>query len=131
MLLFVHMEEFRLFEESKLPLDRFLASGRAKRHQHRSFAEELEHVRQIIALLLKRLLPKQESRSIIVNSLLREVLSSNMLAGFIEKVTDPDFINEMIVKHLGDPSETRPNLAPGNDLVMLKSTALFMNPFNR
>ena len=118
--LIVHMEEFRLFEESRLPLDRFLASGRTRRVHHRTFSEDLEHVRQVIALLLKKLLPRNESRSILVNSLLREIISSSLLAGIIEKITEPDFINEQIVKAFGDNNEILPKLTLGWSIICFK-----------
>lgn len=116
----VHMEEFRAFEESRLPLDRFLKSGKTIRKHHQMFLDQLGHVKQIIALLLRRLLPKQESRSILVNALLKEVLSGNLLVGMIDKITDPDFINEMIVKHMGGTLLKLPELEPGYDLISIK-----------
>jgi len=124
--LIVHMEEFRLFEESRLPLDRFLASGRTRRVHHRNFSEDLEHIRQVIALLLKKLLPRNESRSILVNSLLREIISSSLLAGAIEKITEPDFVNEQIVKAFGDSNEILPKLTPGWSIICLKGKTKFM-----
>lgn len=118
--LIVHMEEFRAFESSKVPIDRFIHSGRTKRIHHKSFSDQLEHIRQILGILLKKLLPKQESRSILVNSLLKEVLSGAFLHAFIEKASDPDFINGLIVKALSDPSEYEPDLPEGWNMVVLK-----------
>lgn len=118
--LIVHMEEFRSLEASRLSLDRFIASGRSRRTHHRHYCEELEHLRQIAGLLLKKLLPKQESRSILLNSLLREVISGNALVVLVDRLADPVFINETIIKLLQSPKEALPTVEAGWNLVIIK-----------
>lgn len=122
--LIVHMEEYRLFEEAKGPMDKFLDSGLGRRTYMRSYCQELDHLRQVAGLLLKKLLPKQESRSILLNSLLREVISGNALVGLIDRISDPDFINEQIVKFLQDPAEATPEVEAGWNMVVLKGRIL-------
>lgn len=118
--LIVHMEEYRGFEASKVPLDHFIASGASRRTHHRTYMDELEHLRQIAGLLLKKLLPRQESRSILLNALLKELISGNALAGMIDRLSDPDFINEQIIKFMQDPSESKPFVESGWNMVVLK-----------
>jgi sorting nexin-14 len=118
--LIVHMEEYRRFETSKLPLDRFVMSHRSRRTHHKNYSEELEHLRQVAGLLLKKLAPKQESRSILLNSLMKEIISGNALAGLIDRIADPDFINEQIVKHMQDPEDAMPKVDLGWNMVILK-----------
>lgn len=120
--LIVHMEEFRRFETSQLPLDRFIASERTRRAYHKNYSDELDHLRQISGLLLKKLLPKHESRSILLNSMLKEIISGNAFAGLIDRLSDPDFINEQIVKHMQDPAESIPSIESGWNMVVLKCT---------
>ena len=120
--LIVHMEEFRSLETSRLSLDRFLASGRSRRTHHRNYTEELDHLRQVAGLLLKKLLPRQESRSILLNSLLREIISGNALVGLIDRLADPVLINETIIKLLQNPKDALPRIEAGWNLVVIKGT---------
>lgn len=123
----LHLQEFRHFE-------RILAGGTGicdsaedfltGPHSHRPFfrtaQEEAEHLKQVSALLLKRLLPRQESRSINLNALLREVIGGNVLWGILDRISDPDFINMEIVKKLQEYPDEPAFVETGWNVIIIK-----------
>ena len=96
--LLLHYEEFKDFEQSLLEFHNFSTQAERRRIYNDSFTTEMEHLRRTSMLVLKKLLPKQEGRSILVGSLLKEILASGVLSSLIEKISDPDFINCQIVE---------------------------------
>jgi hypothetical protein len=75
-------------------------------------------------VLLKKLLPRQEARSIVVISLLKEVIASGALWNAMDRICDPDFINLKIVEALKEPADLSSKIEPGWSLVILKGTNL-------
>lgn len=118
--LIVHMQEFKAFGRAGGDARAFLGSAEARRTFFPSARAEAGHFRSIVAVLLRRLLPRQEARSIIVVSLLKEVLASGALWGALDRVCDPDFVNLRIVEGLKEKSDLAQKLEPGWSLVVLK-----------
>lgn len=119
--LVIHMQEFKHFEKSSGKSADFLASDISRRPYYGSIQKEVEHLKQIVSVLLKKLLPKQESKSIIVTSLMKEILASGALWNMMDRVCEPDFINMKIVEKLKVPVSMARNLGPGWNLVVIKS----------
>ena len=63
---------------------------------------ERDYVRRIADMLLDTLLPPQEYQSDTIRLLLREILTSNVFLMLIDYFSDPDYLNEMILRVL-DP----------------------------
>lgn len=123
--LVVHMEEYKALEVSKLSYDKFLSGGHSRRTHVGGYLAELENLRKIAGVFLKKLLPKQESRSILLNSLLKEILSGNVLSVLIDKLADPDFINESIIKIFQGSVKIGTELERGTNLVTLKGKSMY------
>lgn len=118
----VHMQEFKNFGRSKLETPKeFLSSSQSRRSFFPSTQAEVNHLRQIVLILLKKLLPSQESKSIIVISLVKELIASGALWNAMDRLCDPDFINMKIVETLKEPSDIYKKLEPGWNLVVIKS----------
>lgn len=126
--LIVHMQEYKLFEslsnEQRLSSSEFLASPQARRVFFGSTPMEVNHLKQIVSVILRRLFPKQESTSIILTSLLKEVLASGALWNMMDRCCDPDFINMKIVEALQSPTDII--LPPGWSMVIVKGIKIFI-----
>jgi hypothetical protein len=120
--LVIHMQEFKLFEKNSGKSADFLASNLSRRPYYGNVQKEVEHLKQIVSVLLKKLLPKQESKSIIVTSLMKEILAAGALWNMMDRVCEPDFINMKIVEKLKVPLSLNHNLGPGWNLVVIKGT---------
>ncbi|KAI8806447.1 PXA domain-containing protein [Cladochytrium replicatum] len=73
---------------------------------------EMDYIRRVVDILVEGLLPRSETQSDTVRFLLREILSCTVLLNTVEKVCDPDFINQLIVRLLSDEEfdDTQPFL---------------------
>ncbi len=116
--LLVHIQEFKLLAKSGLEDKEFLASPVTKRKHLIHMQAEAIHFRQLTAIALKRLLPKYEASSIVVNSLLKDLISSGAIWNLMDRICDPDFINMKIVQILKEKSDSTPS--PGWNLVVIK-----------
>lgn len=116
----IHMQEYKAFCKTKKSSKDFLLSAEALRTFYPTTQAEVSHFRQIISVLLKKLLPRQEARSIVVVSLLKEVIASGALWNAMDRLCDPDFINLKIVEALKEPADLSTKLEPGWSLVILK-----------
>ncbi|KAJ1569052.1 hypothetical protein HK096_004388, partial [Nowakowskiella sp. JEL0078] len=76
---------------------------------------EAEYLRRVVELILELILPPEELKSDIVKFLLREILSYTVLLKTVDRICDPDFINQLILRSLSDEQfdDTQPFL---NDL---------------
>lgn len=118
--LLAHLVDYRKFETSRLSWDQFMASQDASQTFFKSYLEELEHLRSVAGLLLSKLLPKTESKGTLLTQLLKEIIASNALSPLIDKLTDPDFINERIVESFSDRNRLMSGLEPGWSVLVLK-----------
>lgn len=69
--------------------------------------KEKAFLRELIASVLPFLLSTSNGRNLVVASIAREVLSSTILANIVEVVSEGDFVNQMIVKFMGDSLQRR------------------------
>lgn len=83
--------------------------------------KEVDHFKKVSAVLLKKLLPRHESRSINLSALLTEVLGG-VIWGAFDRISDPDTINLGIIASLQPASERNPELKPGWNMLVFKST---------
>lgn len=118
----IHMQEYKAFCKTGKTSKEFLLSPEALRTFYSSTQAEVSHFRQIVSVLLKKLLPRQEAKSIVVVSLLKEVIASGALWNAMDRLCDPDFINMKIVDALKEPTDLSTKLEPGWSLVILKGT---------
>jgi hypothetical protein len=65
---------------------------------------EKEYLREAVEILLTVLLPPEDSKSDVVRYLLREIFTCTVLLNAVDKICDPDFINELVlaVSSIGD-----------------------------
>jgi len=117
----VHMQEFKAFCREDVSSSEFLSSPKALRTFCPTMQAEVGHFRQIVSVLLRKLLPRQESQSIVLVALLKEVIGSGALWNAMDRICDPDFINMKIVEAMRGPvPDLAAKLTPGWSLVILK-----------
>lgn len=75
-----------------------------KQHNHDT---EKEHLRQLVSKALPVLLSSKESQSLVVSLIIRELLASTILANVLEVLAEGDFINQMIIKFMGESLQRR------------------------
>lgn len=75
-----------------------------KQHNHDN---EKVHLRKLVSKALPVLLSNKESHSPVVSLIVREILASTILANVIELLAEGDFINQMIIKFMGESLQRR------------------------
>lgn len=83
----VHVREYRRFEESKLSVEQFLKLPEimeSSKYEFGNVSSEVVYLQNHASLLLDRLLPKAESGSILVHSLLKEIVASQILWNIVQ-----------------------------------------------
>ncbi|CAO3703785.1 unnamed protein product [Rhizopus stolonifer] len=112
--LIIHMRECREFEESEISIEDY-----GRRNPQSPFAQLLtkeEQHRELRALsqtLLKRALVSSEKESDLLTTLLKELLATFLWGNILDILSDPDFLNCMIIDLLSDKgiaSDTKANL---------------------
>ncbi|KAJ3128464.1 hypothetical protein HK098_004359 [Nowakowskiella sp. JEL0407] len=63
---------------------------------------EAEYLRKVVELIMDLTLPQNELKSDVVRFLLREILTCTVLVRAVEKLCDPDFLNQLILRLLSD-----------------------------
>lgn len=123
----IHMQEYKEFCKSGTKdAKEFLLSPSSLRGYFSGTPAEMQHFRQIVSIALKKLLPKQEAQSIVVISLLKELIAAGAFWNAMDRLCDPDFINMKIVEALKEPVAPTEKLEPGWSLVVLKGTWNYM-----
>ncbi|KAG2215209.1 hypothetical protein INT45_013320 [Circinella minor] len=113
--LIIHMRECRNFECSGLSLDGYIDDN-----QHSPFAqlmstgEQHQQMRSLSTTILKRILPNNDTESLIVMSMLRELLTTHLFGNILTSMSDPDFINSYIVDYLS-ATESSGDIDANND----------------
>ncbi|PVH17330.1 uncharacterized protein CXQ87_000214 [Candidozyma duobushaemuli] len=72
-----------------------------------NFESEKAYLRKITAKLLPQVLTEGERQNKVVSSILREILASTVLFNVVEMLAEGDFVNQMIVKFMGDSLQRR------------------------
>lgn len=72
-----------------------------------NFEQEKAYLRKITARLLPLVLNEGERQSSVVSLILREILASTVLFNVVEMLAEGDFVNQMIVKFMGDSLQRR------------------------
>lgn len=122
----IHMQEYKAFcKTGSSDAKAFLLSSQSLRSYFSGTPAEMHHFRQIVSIALRKLLPKQEAQSIVVVSLLKELIASGAFWNAMDRLCDPDFINMKIVEALKEPSVPLDRLEPGWSLVVLKGILMF------
>ena len=65
-----------------------------------STAEQHQQMRSLSTTILKRILPNNDTESMIVMSMLRELLTTHLFGNILTTMSDPDYINSYIVDYL-------------------------------
>ncbi|CAO3623362.1 unnamed protein product [Cunninghamella blakesleeana] len=112
--LIIHMRECRTFEMTEQPIDVFINENpQSPFAQLLSRKEQHQQLRGLSKSMLKRILPADDMNSMVVQSLLRELLTTHLFGNILTTLSDPDFINSWIVTYLtetpGDKSTTENN----------------------
>lgn len=72
-----------------------------------NFEQEKAYLRKITAKLLALVLTEGERQNSVVSLVLREILASTVLFNVVEMLAEGDFVNQMIVKFMGDSLQRR------------------------
>lgn len=75
-----------------------------KQHNHDN---EKAHLRKLVSKALPVLLSSKESQSPVVSLIVREILAATILANVLELLAEGDFINQMIIKFMGESLQRR------------------------
>ncbi|KAJ3242009.1 sorting nexin 13 [Chytriomyces hyalinus] len=119
-----HIYEYRVLETSALPLDVYL-----ERNPRSSFnrylnrflfavsliiymilryvdaKESNKFLRKLSAHIISAILPKQDSESPVVFSILREIVATSVLGGIVDTYSDPDYINQALIAYIKSVKE--------------------------
>ncbi|KAI8136750.1 PXA domain-containing protein [Fennellomyces sp. T-0311] len=99
--LIIHMRECRNFESSDLSLEGYIdANQQSPFAQLMSMDEQHHQMRSLSTTILKRILPPADTDSVVVMSMLRELLATHLFGNILATMSDPDFINGYIVDYL-------------------------------
>ncbi|KAI9247127.1 PXA domain-containing protein [Phascolomyces articulosus] len=99
--LIIHMRECRNFECSGSSLDGYIDDNHHSPFaQLMSTTEQHQQMRSLSTTILKRILPINDTDSVVVMSMLRELLASHLFGNILTIMSDPDFINSYIVDYL-------------------------------
>jgi len=94
-----HVREYREYENSKVTPREFYQARKDIAHCAVLSPEaEADHIRHIIEILLMKFMPSQEFGSNCMRSLLAQILTSSVFQATVDQLTDPDFINQTVVK---------------------------------
>ncbi|KAK9763742.1 phosphatidylinositol binding [Basidiobolus ranarum] len=112
--LIVHVREYRQFEASALPLDKYLSEN-PQSPFNQSYYDNLSQMTQLQKLskiLLTKLLPKQDTLSPCLMALLTEISTTSTIVPTLEALSDPDRINQLIISILKNAEKKR---SPSNN----------------
>lgn len=107
--LIVHLREFRLFKNSKKSVEYYVMSNKDKTSVFST--EELsnetltQRLSNLAQFLLKRLVPSVDQGSIIMMSILREIVSTSLLLPLVDHFSNPDTLNQVFIDLLTDVEE--------------------------
>lgn len=81
-----------------------------------SHHEQHQQMRGLSTTMLKRMLPPNDTDSVVLMSLFRELLASHLFDNILDTLSDPDFINYFIVDYLsGDHSNDATGQSEADD----------------
>ncbi|KAI8343778.1 PXA domain-containing protein [Choanephora cucurbitarum] len=101
--LIIHMRECRAFEESELPMTDFVVSNpQSPFSQLLSREEQHKQLRGLSQLFIKRTLPAADRESLILSTLVKELLTNFVFESVVSSISDPDFLNRQIVEVLSN-----------------------------
>ncbi|CDH50955.1 predicted protein [Lichtheimia corymbifera JMRC:FSU:9682] len=99
--LIIHMRECRNLESSGMSLEGYTAlNSQSPFAQLLSHHEQHQQMRGLSTTMLKRMLPTNDTDSVVLMSLFRELLASHLFDNILDTLSDPDFINYYIVDYL-------------------------------
>lgn len=98
----LHLREYRKFEVSGTSFESFVAANpRSPLALAVTRPQLLKNLRSIAHHMVQHLVPKEDVTSPLTFSLLVELVSSCVLQPVVELLSDPDWINQMLIKKLG------------------------------
>lgn len=106
----IHLREYREYEHLAIPLDRYLEEN-TPFSVLSTESQSLRFLHELSLRISKRLLPKYE-RSPIALSFVAEILGSSIIFPIVQRISDPDWINQLIVT-LSIDSEDAAVVTPG------------------
>lgn len=97
----VHVREFRDFDLTQLDIKDYLAlHPSSKFHRFYSRKQIIDHLRDLSMKLCVHLLPRSDRASAAVFGITREILATTVLLPIMEKITNPDWINSILLNLL-------------------------------
>ncbi|KAI7884474.1 PXA domain-containing protein [Mucor mucedo] len=104
--LIIHMRECRALEDSHLTIDHYVKENpQSPFSQLLSRHEQHRQLRALSQTFLKRTLPAQDRDSLLLMSLLKELLANFVFGSVLENLSDPDFLNRWIIDLLSDQNK--------------------------
>ncbi|TPX73911.1 hypothetical protein CcCBS67573_g04810 [Chytriomyces confervae] len=101
-----HIYEYRILETSTLPLDVYLERNpRSSFNRYVDAKETNKFLRKLSAHIISVILPKQDSESPVVFSILREIVATSVLGGIVDTYSDPDYINQALIAYIKSVKE--------------------------
>ncbi|KAI8809014.1 PXA domain-containing protein [Cladochytrium replicatum] len=99
----LHMREYKEFEATSLPLKTYLARNPSSSfHRHNNPVEIRTHLRDLARHIAERVLSPAHRANPVVSAFVREILATSVLEPLVEKVSDPDYVNQFIISALAD-----------------------------
>ncbi|KAI8352929.1 PXA domain-containing protein [Blakeslea trispora] len=121
--LIIHMRECRAFEESELPITDFVISNpQSPFSQLLSREEQHKQLRSLSQLLIKRTLPAADRESLILTTLVKELLTNFVFENVVSSISNPDFLNQQIVEFLSN-KDTQHVLSSSVSAIVLGTTS--------
>ncbi|RCI03351.1 sorting nexin 13 [Rhizopus stolonifer] len=118
------MRECRALEESELSMKDFVNSNpQSPFAQLLSREEQHNQLCGLSQVFLKRTLPAADRDSLLLSSLLKEILANFVLENIVSSISNPDFLNRQIVDLLSNKDTKNSIQSTVSSIVLSNSTA--------